>query len=148
MRRLLHVVAAVALAASTANAGTHAAGNADAPAGVAPGATPAAQCRGTDRNIPKQVRFARGRTTAVIKDTVRLCIAHEYYLRASGGQSMTVHLATGKQTSFSIYAPTGDIIEGADGVKDWEGSLPETGQYIIHIGTDATAAYTLEVTIR
>ena len=41
-----------------------------------------------------------------------------------------------------------DIIEGADGVKDWEGSLPETGQYIIHVGTDVTAAYTLEVTIR
>ena len=137
MRRLLHIVAATALVASTANAGT--------PAGVA---TPAAQCRTTDRNIPKQVRFARGRTTAVIKDTVRLCTAHEYYLRATGGQSMTVHLATGSRTSFSVYAPTGDIIEGADVVKDWEGSLPETGQYIIHIGTDATAAYTLEVTIR
>jgi hypothetical protein len=114
----------------------------------APAAVTAVQCRGTDRNIPKQVRFGRGRTTAVIKDTVRLCTAHEYYLRASGGQSMSVNLATGKRTSFSIYAPTGDIIEGADGVKDWSGSLPETGQYLIHVGTDATAAYTLEVTIR
>ena len=112
------------------------------------GATAAFQCRGTDRNVPKQLRFARGRTTAVIKDTVRLCTAHEYYLRATGGQTMTIHLATGKRTSFSVYAPTGDIIEGADGVKDWEGSLPETGKYIIHVGTDATAAYTLEVTIR
>jgi hypothetical protein len=108
----------------------------------------AAQCRGTDRNIPKQIRFGRGRTTAVIKDTVRLCTSHEYYLRATGGQSMSVNLATGNRTSFTIHAPTGDIIEGADGVKDWSGSLPETGQYIIHIGTDATAAYTLEVTIR
>ena len=112
-------------------------------------ATPAAaQCRGTDRAITRQVRFPRGRTTAVIKDTVRLCTAHEYNLRATGGQTMTVHLATGNRTSFSLYAPTGDIIEGADGVKDWEGSLPETGQYLVHIGTDATAAYTLEVTIR
>jgi len=118
--------------------------------GATPGvpAAAAAQCRGTDRNIIKQVRFGRGRTTAVIKDSVRLCTAHEYYLRASGGQTMSVNLATGKRTSFSIYAPTGDIIEGADGVKDWSGSLPETGQYIIHVGTDATAAYTLEVTIR
>jgi len=115
---------------------------------VTPAAGAAAQCRGTDRNIPKRIRFGRGRTTAVIKDTVRLCTAHEYYLRASGGQSMSVNLATGSRTSFSIHAPTGDIIEGADGVKDWSGSLPETGQYIIHIGTDATAAYTLEVTIR
>ncbi|HJQ32747.1 MAG TPA: hypothetical protein VJ866_11225 [Pyrinomonadaceae bacterium] len=140
MRRLLHIIIAVGLVASNASAGTF--------MKAAPSEPAAVQCRTTDRNIPKQVRFARGRTTAVIKDTVRLCTAHEYYLRAKGGQSMTVHLATGSRTSFSVYAPTGDIIEGADGVKDWEGSLPETGQYIIHIGTDATAAYTLEVTIR
>ena len=149
MRRILHIAAAVGLAASNAGAGTSVSAGAVSPAGVAPkGTAAAAQCRTTDRNIPKQVRFARGRTTAVIKDSVRLCTAHEYYLRATGGQSMTVHLATGSRTSFSVYAPTGDIIEGADGVKDWEGRLPETGQYIIHVGTDATAAYTLEVTIR
>ena len=140
MRRSLHIAAAVVLFGSTANA--------FAPARVAPYMPAAVQCRGTDRNVPKQLRFARGRTTAVVKETVRLCTAHEYYLRATGGQTMTVHLATGNKTSFSVYAPTGDIIEDADGVKDWSGSLPETGKYIIHIGTDATAAYTLEVTIR
>jgi hypothetical protein len=138
MKSLLRIIALAACVAPTAGAAPTAATRSAAPA----------QCRGTDRNINKQVRFGRGRTTAVIKDTVRLCTAHEYYLRASGGQSMSVNLATGKRTSFTIYAPTGDIIEGADGVKDWSGSLPETGQYIIHIGTDATAAYTLEVTIR
>src|ERR1044072_7757397 len=140
MSSLLHIAAAVVLAGSTANA--------VAPARLAPAAPAAVECRGTDRNFTKQLKLARGATTAVIKDTVRLCTAHEYNFRAMGGQSMTVHLATGTRTSFSIYAPTGDIIENADGVKDWSGSLPETGQYIIHIGTDATAAYTLEVTIR
>lgn len=115
-----------------------------APANIAS----AAQCRGTDRIIPKQVRFARGRTTAVIKDTVRLCTGHEYRLRARAGQTMSVHLATGSRTSLTVYTPAGDTPEGADGVKDWSGELPETGEYIINIGTDATAAYTLEVTIR
>jgi hypothetical protein len=138
MRRLLRIIALAGCVASTGVV---------TPSVATPTAV-AAQCRGTDRNINKQIRFERGRTTAVIKDTVRLCTAHEYNLRASGGQTMSVNLATGKRTSFSIYAPTGDIIEGADGVTDWSGSLPETGPYIIHIGTDATAAYTLEVTIR
>jgi hypothetical protein len=138
VRAFINIVAAVGLAAS--NTGSHAV--------AAPAAPSAVQCRGTDRNIQKQIRFGRGRTTAVVKETVRLCTAHEYYLRATGGQTMSVNLATGSRTSFSIYAPTGDIIEGADGVKEWSGSLPETGQYIIHIGTDATAAYTLELTIR
>jgi len=105
------------------------------------------QCRGTDRPIRKQIRFARGRTTAVIKDTIRLCTSHEYSLRAREGQTMSVHLATGDRTSFTVYTPT-DAVGDADGVKDWSGQLPETGQYQIIVATDATAAYTLEVTIR
>ena len=114
----------------------------------ADGATAAPQCRGTDRTIPKQIRFARGRTTAVIKETVRLCTSHEYRLRARAGQTMTVHLATGSRTSFTLYTPAGATPDGADGSKDWSGELPETGEYTINIGTDATAAYALEVTIR
>ena len=106
-----------------------------------------AQCRTADRAITRQVNFARGRTTAVIKNTVRLCTSHEWVLRARGGQTMTVHIATGNKTSFTVQGPSGTI-EDADGVKDWSGELPENGEYIIVVGTDATAAYTLEVTIR
>jgi hypothetical protein len=105
-----------------------------------------AQCRGTDTTITKQIRFARGRTTAVVKDTVRLCTGHEYRLKARAGQTMSVHLATGKRTSMTLYAPNGEML--LDGGNDWEGELPETGEYNISIGTDATARYTLEVTIR
>jgi hypothetical protein len=105
------------------------------------------QCRTTDRVIPKRIRFTRGRTTAVIKDTVRLCTSHEYTLRARAGQTMSVHLATGSRTSFTIQGQQG-VLEGADGVNDWSGELPDSGAYTIAIGTDATANYTLEVTIR
>src|ERR1044071_377305 len=115
-----------------------------APAGGAPAAF---QSRATDRAIARKVRSPRGRTTAVIKDTIRLCTSHEWVLRARGGQTMTVHLATGKKTSFTLQGPSGTIEEG-DGVKDFSGELPENGEYIITVGTDATAAYTLEVTIR
>jgi hypothetical protein len=136
MRRLLLTIAVACCA--------HGAGT---PAGVAAGAPAAAQCRGTDRVIPKRVRFGRGRTTAVIRDTVRLCTSHEYTLRAGAGQTMTVHLAAGRRTSFTVQSPSGTL-EGADGVNDWTGELPEAGDYRIQIGTDVTAAYTLEVTIR
>src|SRR3954469_7517534 len=137
MSRLLLIIAVIVCAAGLVGAGA----TTNAVAGVA-------QCRGTDRTIPKQIRFPRGRTTAVIKDTVRLCTSHEYTLRARAGQMMTLNLATGKRTSFTLSAPSGDTVEGADGVKDWSGELPQTGDYVISIGTDATAAYTLEVTIR
>ena len=115
-----------------------------APAG---GATPGAfQCRGTDRTIPKQIRFARGRTSAVIKDTVRLCTMHEYRLRASAGQKITAHLATGKRTSMTLLSPHGEPV--FDGTRDFEGEMPDSGEYLLQVGTDVTAAYTLEVTIR
>jgi hypothetical protein len=137
MKRILQILAAAALSASPSPAGAY------APAG----APSAAQCRGTDRAITRQVNFARGRTTAVIKNTVRLCTSHEWVLRARGGQTMSVHLAAGRKTSLTVQSPSGTL-DGADGVKDWSGELPENGEYVIIIGTDATAAYTLEVTIR
>lgn len=60
---------------------------------------------------------------------------------------MSVLLKTGKQTSFTIYAPTTGIIEGADGETSWQGILPESGEYIIAIGTDVTANYKMELSI-
>ncbi|HEX8146168.1 MAG TPA: hypothetical protein VF591_03110 [Pyrinomonadaceae bacterium] len=114
--------------------------------GAAAPTAPAAQCRGTDRIIPKQIKFPRGRTTAVIKDTVRLCTSHEYTLRARAGQTMSVNLATGKRTGLTVMSPSGEAL--LDGGKDWSGELPEDGAYTLQVGTDATAAYTLEVTIR
>lgn len=137
MKRLLLIIAAAAFAASPSSANSYASARTHA----------AAQCRGMDRAITRQVNFARGRTTAVIKNTVRLCTSHEWVLRARQGQTMSVHIATGKKTSFTVQSPSGTI-EDADGVKDWSGELPESGEYIIIVGTDATAAYTLEVTIR
>lgn len=138
MKRILLTFAATALAASPSSAVARV--NAPTPAVV--------QCRHADQTIQKSIRFARGRTTAVIKDTVRLCTSHEYHLRAKQGQTMSLHLATGKKTSLTLRTPSGDTVPDADGVKDWSGELQDNGEYTIIIGTDATAAYTLEVTIR
>ena len=138
MKRLLLILAATALTASPSPVGAYA-DSAD---------VAAVQCRHADQTIPKTIRFARGRTTAVIKDTVRLCTSHEYHLRAKQGQTMSVHLAAGNKTSFTLQTPSGDTVPDADGVKDWSGELQDNGQYTIIVGTDATARYTLEVTIR
>ena len=116
------------------------------PAGGSVTAAPPAQCRRADRVIGKQIRFARGRTTAVVKDRVVLCTAHSYRLGARAGQTMSVNLVTGRRTSMTLETPSGETL--ADGEKSWSGELPESGDYRIHVGTDATAGYTLEVTIR
>ena len=61
---------------------------------------------------------------------------------------MAVVLKTGNKTSFTISARNAGILEGADGVRRTLVELPESGEYLIEIGTDATANYTLEVTIK
>ncbi|MCA1618827.1 MAG: hypothetical protein LC795_05845 [Acidobacteria bacterium] len=137
MGRILRIIAFAGCLASTAAIPAKSGGGA---------AGARVQCPRADRVIPKTIRFGRGRTTAVIKDTVRLCTSHEYTLRARAGQTMSVNLAAGNRTGLTLMSPSGEPL--LDGGKDWSGDLPEDGRYTLQIGTDATAAYTLEVTIR
>jgi hypothetical protein len=102
-----------------------------------------------DKEVRQPIGFARGSSSAVVRKQIRVGYTHLYTLRAQAeGQTMTVILTTGDQTSFTVYSPTDGIIEGADGETMWRGMLNESGEYLIAIGTDAMANYTLEVHIR
>lgn len=107
-----------------------------------------AQSREQDKEIRYSVSFAKGKSGTVIKRQIPLGTTHFYILRAETGQNMKVILTTGKKTSFTIYSPTDGIIEGADGETRWNGTLNESGEYQIAIGTDKTTNYTLEIFIK
>ena len=101
----------------------------------------------------QRVRFARGRTTAVLKGAVVRATKDRYILGARGGQTMLVHVtALEKNAVFFIVGPDGTELTGAeDGTDstDWTGTLPESGDYSIYVSpTRGNATYTLEVTIR
>jgi hypothetical protein len=102
-------------------------------------------------SVVKRIKFARGRTTAVEKGSVRRGVSHDYLLKASAGQTMTVHLAARGGVNFSIFSP-GFKEMLADGAKDWSGELPRSGDYRINVLPDTThersIPYTLEVTVR
>lgn len=105
--------------------------------------------RPMDKEVRQTIRFARGKSSAVINKKIPLGTTHVYTLSASEGQNMTVILTTnGNQTSFTIYSPSDNIIEGADGETMWRGMLDESGKYSISIGTDKTTNYKLEVYIK
>jgi len=102
-----------------------------------------------------RIRFARGRTTAVINGKVDAKKHACYDLHARDGQRMTVHLTSpGKRARFYISPNEydADTLEGADGVTDWEGELSSAsgaGNFTIVVeGPRAGATFTLEVTIR
>lgn len=108
----------------------------------------AAQTRPPDREIHRQVRFASGQKSVLIKKRIRLGTTHIYLLRARAGQRMRVLLTAAGRTSFTVYAPVRGIIDEADGTRIWQGRLKETGVYRIAIGTDETADYALRIDIR
>jgi len=108
----------------------------------------AGQIFGQDRvTIDRQVRFSRGSISTVISGRIARGTSHIYRVRARAGQEMAVVLNTGDDTSFTISGWNSGILEGADGVRRTIVELPETGEYVIQIGTDATDDYSLEITI-
>ena len=106
------------------------------------------QIFGQDRvAIDRQIRFQRGSISTSLRGRIARGTTHIYRVRARAGQEMAVYLRTGNRTSLTISERETGILEGADGVRQTLVELPATGEYVIQIGTDATADYTLEVTI-
>lgn len=108
---------------------------------------------GPPRGKTQRVRFARGRTTAVLKGGIVRGTQDKYILGARGGQTMIVHITSREKNAvFTILGPDAVALdgteEGAD-ATDWTGELPLSGDYAIWVGsTRGNASYTLEVTIR
>lgn len=102
-------------------------------------------------SIVTRIKFARGRTTAVERGSVHRGMSHDYLLKAGAGQTLTVHLAARGGVNFDIRTP-GHVDSLAQGVKDWSGVLPQSGDYRINVLPDTTTErsipYTLEVTVR
>ena len=98
--------------------------------------------------LEKTIRFRRGAISAVENGQIRRGETHWYHVGARENQRMAVVLKTGNKTSFTIYAKESGILDGADGVRQAVVVLPESGDFLIEIGTDATANYTLEVAIK
>jgi hypothetical protein len=111
------------------------------------GAVPAQ--KGT--SIVTRIKFARGRTTAVEKGSVRRGVSHDYLLKAGAGQTMSVHLAARGGVCFDLFSPgMAEILSECS--KDWSGDLPRSGDYRINVLPDTTTErsipFTLEVTVR
>ena len=102
-------------------------------------------------SVVRRIKFAPGRTTAVLRGSVHRGLSHDYLLKARAGQNMTVHLVADGQVSFDLFSPgRTDLL--AEYSKDWSGELPQSGDYRINVLPDTTTerniSYTLEVTVR
>lgn len=103
--------------------------------------------------IRKRIKFARGKTSAVVSNSVVRGDRDTYIIGARQGQKMSVTITSlEKNAVFQIQTPDGSFLAGADEGDDamrWSGSLPMSGDYEIIVGgTRGNASYKLTVGIR
>ena len=110
---------------------------------------------------PQEIRFAPGKSRAVVKGTIKGDGSASYTLGAEAGQVLKVVLKANASTSFNLYAPgRGPGQESlANGERTpepnrFEGPLPASGVYTIDVYMNRAAArrnarssFTLDVSI-
>ncbi len=100
-----------------------------------------------------RIRFARGKSSAVVSNAVIRGDVDTYLVGAKARQKMTVKITSVERNAvFSIEKPGGGYLDNAGEDDDqtvWRGTLPESGDYKITVaGTRGNATYRLTVTIK
>jgi len=103
--------------------------------------------------ITRRITFAKGKSSAVLANSVIRGDEDTYLVRAKAGQKMSVKVSSVERNAvFFIEKPDGGYLENAGEGDDqtvWKGTLPEKGDYkIIVAGTRGNATYKLSVTIK
>ena len=91
----------------------------------------------------KTVQFAKGKSSATVKDKIKGRESVDYKLGASAGQTMTVTLKpSNRSTYFNVMAPGDDsaIFIGSTSGNTFSGSLPKTGNYVVRVYLMSNAA--------
>ena len=107
----------------------------------------------TADGINKRVKFARGKSSAVLSNSVIRGDEDTYIVGAKAGQKMSVKVSSVERNAvFFIEKPGGGYLENAgegDGHTVWRGTLPSDGDYkIIVVAYRGNASYKLSVTIK
>jgi hypothetical protein len=103
--------------------------------------------------VERRVKFAKGKTSAVLRGRANYGMSYVYHVGAQRGQKMSVRLTSDRGlATFSLIAPDTQTVENGFGVRDWSGDLPQTGDYSIVVVMNeekaANVPYALEVIIR
>jgi hypothetical protein len=118
---------------------------------LATGSTPLALPQGQIA-VQKRIHLSRGRTQTV-RGKTNSTTSYIYTTRAQKDRKLEARVTSeGGVATFSIIPPGTQSLENAAGVREWVGTLPETGEYSIIVAVSSSSVdkipYTLEVTIR
>ena len=103
--------------------------------------------------VTKRIRFAKGKHSATVSNSVVRGDRDTYIAGAGAGQTMTVKITSLEDNAvFQIETPDGEYLDGAgetDDAMEFSGELPAKGDYKIVVGgTRGNATYKLTVMIK
>jgi hypothetical protein len=103
---------------------------------------------GESKPSSRRVQFRRGASSTTVQGRVSLELSDTWIIGARAGQVITVQLTSPRKVRFMLM--TSRTTESlADNTQSWTGTLPETGDYILLVDTDAKAApYSMTITIK
>ena len=104
-----------------------------------------------------RIQFGAGETAVTLTGQLQPQGMHVYTLAAQAGQTMTVMLtAPNDEARITVLDGQGSYVEGQMSTTFWQGTLPDTGDYVIRVFAGETAPsagsgqgvdYTLQVII-
>lgn len=98
----------------------------------------------------QRLQFAAGATEAMVENAVVRGTEDRYLVFAQAGQTMRVALTSLEDNAvFTLRAPNGTVLVNQTvAARQWEGRLPQTGDYVIIVApTRGNATYQMVVTI-
>ena len=102
--------------------------------------------------VQKKISLSRGKTKT-LRGRADSFTSYVYKFRAEKGRSLQARVSSeGGTATFSIVPPGTQILGNAAGVKEWSGTLTESGVYSVIVAMNSTAdtrtPYTLELTLQ
>lgn len=98
----------------------------------------------------QRVRFAENQTTRTVRGALSAGKSLKYIVAAKAGSKLALRVKSPqKGVLLRIYnARTNAPLEGANGVAEWRGDAPETGDYIIEVTSDGTTKdFVVEISV-
>ncbi|MBE9031912.1 hypothetical protein IQ266_19435 [filamentous cyanobacterium LEGE 11480] len=96
----------------------------------------------------KRISFAKGATSAVVKNSVVRAERNTYLLNAGKGQTMNIRITSLEDNAvFQVMSPDGTVI--ATETKSLQETLPAKGDYQISVGgTRGNATYEMTISVK
>ncbi len=104
---------------------------------------------GESKPASRRVQFRRGAASTTVQGRVSIAMPDTLIVGARAGQVMTVQLTSARSTVRFMLMTSRTTMSLADNKRSWTGTLPETGDYLILVDSDAKSApYSITISIK